>query len=106
MEKVWAELKKIEEQADQIKIQAQNKAKEITALSKQEADKLVADSITYGKQEAQKRYTECMEEANRNREQQLSANKEKAENITKQAQQQMDKAAQAVVDTVLGEEKP
>ncbi len=52
MEKVWEELKKIEAKADQIKSTAQNKAKEITVLAQQEAEKLVANSKTYAEEEA------------------------------------------------------
>ena len=47
MEKVWEELKKIELQAEQIRIEAQNRAKEITNLANQEAEKLVANSKAY-----------------------------------------------------------
>ncbi len=40
MEKVWDELKKIDAQADQIQSDAQEKAKKITVLAKEEAEKL------------------------------------------------------------------
>ena len=56
MEKVWEELKKLEAKAEQIKSNAQNKAKEITVLAQQEAEKLVANSKTYAEEEAKQLY--------------------------------------------------
>ena len=40
MEKVWVELKKIEAEAEQIRVEAQEKAQSIRALAKREVRKL------------------------------------------------------------------
>ena len=56
MEKVWDELKKIEAQAEQISSDAQDKAKKISLLAKQDAEKLIANSKTYAEEESQKLY--------------------------------------------------
>lgn len=103
MEKVWAELKKIESQAEQIRSDAQKDAKEITSIAQNEAEKLILDGKKYGGQEAQEYLKGAVEEANRKRDQQLVANKQAVEALTKQAQQRMDKASLAVVSAVLGE---
>ena len=103
MEKVWEELKKIEAQAEQIRSEAQKNAKEITILSQKEAEKLVTNSQNYAQQEAQGLYASTVEAANRNRDQQLRANQQTTETISKHAQQRMDKASSTVVTAVLGE---
>jgi vacuolar-type H+-ATPase subunit H len=103
MEKVWAELKKIEAQASQIKIEAQAKNKEIVDVAQQEAEKLSANSKKYAKEEAQNLYETTVKEANQNRENQVKANQAETEKIKAQAQKNMPKAADAIVKRVLGE---
>lgn len=103
MEKVWEELKKIEAQAEKIRSDAQNKAKEITSLSQQQSEKLAADTKTYAQEEAQKLYKSKIEEANRKSEGQLKANGETAERLKAQAEKRMEKASAKIVDAVLGE---
>ena len=56
MEKVWSELKKIEAQAEQIRVDAQDNAKKMIALAQQQAEMLIANSKTYAKEEAQPVY--------------------------------------------------
>ena len=106
MEKVWAELKKIEAEAEQIRSEAQNKSKEITTLAQQEAENLQADGKTYAEQEAKQLYTNTINEANRKRDEQLKANQEATEKIRAQAEKRMDQAALAIVNSVLGEQAP
>jgi F0F1-type ATP synthase membrane subunit b/b' len=101
MEKVWEELKKIEAQAQQIKIDAQEKAKEITQQAKQDADRLVADSKHFADEEANKRYTQAITEANDARDAQLKINHEATETLRIQAQKNLDKAVDSVVKSVL-----
>jgi len=103
MQRVWDELKNIEAQADKIQSDAQEKAKKITALAQQEADKLVANSETYSTEEAQKLYSQAIEEANQSREEQLKANDLTANKLKNQAEKRMDNAVQAVVDAILEE---
>jgi V/A-type H+/Na+-transporting ATPase subunit G/H len=101
MEKVWEELKKIEAQADKIRNEAVDESKNISNLARQEARKLLFNSKTYAEQEAKQLFEEAITEANRNREEQLKANKETAEKIRVQAEKKMDQAADAVVNAVL-----
>ena len=103
MEKVWAELKKIEAQASQIKLEAQAKNKEIVDVAQQEAETLSANSKTYAKEEAQNFYESTVKAANQNRENQLKANQTQTQKLSAQAQKNMPKTADAIVKRVLGE---
>jgi len=105
MEKVWTELKKIEAQAEQIRSEAQDEAKKMTALSQQETEKLIANSKTYAEEETQQFYTRTIQEANHNREEQLKANQEARANLRAQAEKQLEQAVSTVVNSVLGETK-
>ena len=78
MQKVWEELKSIEAQAEQIQTDAKDKAKKIVTQAQKDAEKLLANSKTYGAEESQKRYQAAIEEANKNREEQLAENEKAA----------------------------
>jgi len=106
MEKVWGELKKIEAQAEQIRSEAQNKAKKLKDLSQQEAELLIANGKTYAEEEAQQVYVNAIEEANRNSGEQLKTNQQVTQKLKAQAEKRMDQASSAVVNSVLGEAKP
>ena len=106
MEKVWDELKKIEAQAEQIQNDAQDRAKKMALLAKQDAEKLIENSKTYAEDESQKLYAKAIEEANQERDEQLKANQEAAGKLKAKAEKRMDKAVLAVVNAVLGETKP
>jgi vacuolar-type H+-ATPase subunit H len=106
MEKVWDELKKIEAQAEQIKNDAQERAKKMVFLSKQDAEKLVDNSKTYAEAESQKLYAKAVEDANQERGEHLKANDEAARNLKLKAEKRMDKAVLVVVNAVLEDNKP
>jgi vacuolar-type H+-ATPase subunit E/Vma4 len=103
MEKVWEELKKVEAQAEKIRREAQSKAKEITNLSLQEAEKLVANSKTYAKEEAEQLYADRISQANHRRDEQLKANQQAMDQLKKQAEKHMEQASGHIVDAVLGD---
>ncbi|MCW3998696.1 MAG: hypothetical protein NWE93_00470 [Candidatus Bathyarchaeota archaeon] len=103
MQKVWDELKKIEAQAEQIQSEAKERAKNITLLSKQESDKLMANSKAYGEEEAAKIYGKAVSEANQHRAELLDANEQKAAELKAQAMQRMDSAVSLIVKAVLEE---
>jgi vacuolar-type H+-ATPase subunit H len=103
MQKVWEELKNIEAQADQIQSDAKTKAKQITAQAKKDAETLLANSRTYGTEEAKKRYDTTIAEANKSRQQQLDDSDKAALKLKAQAEKRMDKAVTLVVDAVLEE---
>jgi len=106
MEKVWDELKKIDAEANQIQNDAQNKAKKITLLAKEDAEKLISNSRTYADEEAHKLYLHAVEEANQKRDELLNASQETAGKLKVQAEKRMEKAVLAVVNSVLEETKP
>jgi vacuolar-type H+-ATPase subunit H len=101
MEKVWDELKKIEAQAEQIQNDAQERAKKMVLLAKQDAEKLVENSKTYAEAESQRLYSKAIEEANQERDKNLKANAESAENLKLIAEEHMEKAVSTVVNAVL-----
>jgi vacuolar-type H+-ATPase subunit H len=101
MEKVWDELKKIEAQAEQIQNDAQDRAKKMVFLAKQDAEKLVENSKTYAEAESQKLYANAIEEANQERNEHLKANEEATGNLKLKAEKRMDKAVSLVVNAIL-----
>jgi vacuolar-type H+-ATPase subunit H len=106
MEKVWDELKKIEAKAEQIRSEANNKSKALTTLAMQEAEKLLANAKIYAQEEAKHLYDCNIEEANRDRDEQLEANHRASEKLKAQAEKRMEQASSAIVKAVLGETKP
>ena len=105
MEKVWDELKKIEAQAEQIRTQAIEKAKNITAIAQQNSEKLIANSQVYGEEEAHQIYASTVEEANRRRDERLKASDATTEKLKVQAEKQMETAISKVVNAILKEAK-
>jgi vacuolar-type H+-ATPase subunit H len=105
MEKVWDELKKIEAQGQQILSEAKDKAKKMTTLANQEAEKLIANGKVYAEEEGQQLYASTIQEANRNSNEQLKANQEVRANLRVEAEKRMEQAVSTVVDTVLEETK-
>jgi vacuolar-type H+-ATPase subunit H len=106
MEKVWDELKKIEVQAKQIENDAQERAKKIVFLAKQDSEKLIENSKIYAQEESQKLFVNAIKEANLNRDEHLKANQEAAGKLKAKAETRMEKAVLAVVSVVLEETKP
>ena len=105
MEKVWEELKKIEAEAEQIRSEAQEKAKNITTLAQQNGEKLIANGQIYAEEEGQQLFTRTLEEANSRRDEQLKANKGDAEKLKVQAEKHMEQAVSKVVKAVIEEAK-
>ncbi len=103
MERVWDELKKIEAQAEGIRAEVQQSADKITNLARQKAEQLIANGKSYAEEEAQRLNEGVVEEANRNRDEQLKTNQASAEKLRLRAEKRLDKAASAVEMSVLGE---
>jgi len=104
MENVWGELKKIEAQALQITSDAQDKAKQIVAMSKQDAQKIVDDCKVSAEAEAKKLYTEAVDKANQGRDEQLKSNQIEIKKLKVVAEQGMDQAVDLIVKAVLEEQ--
>ncbi len=103
MEKVWEELKKIENQAEQIRIEAQSKSKQIISLAQKQAEKLVTNSSVYAEEESKEIYRKTLEIANKKREEQIKKNQEEMKKIKSQGQRGMKIASEAIVKAVLGD---
>jgi vacuolar-type H+-ATPase subunit E/Vma4 len=103
MQRVWEELKKIESEAEQIRTEAQTRAKDITTLTRQNADKLIANSRAYAEEEAQQLSTSAIQDANEKRDEQLKTNETAIKNLRAQAEKHMDAAISRVVDAVIKE---
>jgi DNA mismatch repair protein MutS2 len=101
MEKVWDELKKIEAQAEQIQSNAQDRAKKMVLLAKQDAEKLIENSKNYAEAESQKLSARSIDEANKERDEHLKKNEEAARLLKMKAEKRMDKAVLVVVNAVL-----
>jgi vacuolar-type H+-ATPase subunit H len=106
MEKVWDELKRIEAQAVQIQNDAQERAKKMVFLAKQDSEKFIENGRIYAETESQKLITNAIKEANQNRDELLKSNQEVAGKLKAIAEKRMDKAVLTVVNVVLEETKP
>jgi len=105
MEKIWGELEKIEAQARDINVESQNNAKKLTDFARQESEKLMTNSRTYAEEEAQQVYESIIQEANRNRVEQMKANQKAREKLRAKAEKRVDNASSLIVSAVLGENK-
>jgi vacuolar-type H+-ATPase subunit H len=103
MEKIWEELRKIESEAEQIRNEAKDKAKNITVLARQEAEKLIINSKAYAEEEMRKLHIGTIQEADRNHDEQLRATQQSSEKLRIQAEKHMDQASSTVANMVLGE---
>jgi vacuolar-type H+-ATPase subunit H len=103
MEKVWEELKKIEAQAEQIRDEAAESAKQITTDAERNAEKLIANSKTYAQEEAQQLHDSAIDDANRNRKRTLNQSQADTERLRQHAEKRMDEATKVIVKTVIGE---
>lgn len=103
MEKVWGELKKIEAEAEQIRVEAQDKAKRIIEVAQQESSQLVANAKIYADEEAKQVFEKTVQEANQKHEEQLEIARTDAGKLKVKAEKRMDKAATIIVNAVLEE---
>jgi len=101
MEKVWGELKKIEAEAEQIRVEAQDKAKQITEVAQQESSQLMSNAKIYADEEAKQVFDETVQEANQKHEEQLRIARIDAGKLKFKAEERMDKAATVIVNAVL-----
>jgi len=101
MEKVWDELKKIEAQAEQIQNDAEDRAKKMVLLAKQDAEKLIENSKIYAEAESKKLLEKAIEKASLESQEQLKTNEAAARNLKLKAEKNMDKAVSSVINSVL-----
>jgi vacuolar-type H+-ATPase subunit H len=103
MEKVWGELKKIEAEAEQIRTEAQDKAKKITEVAQQESSQLIANAKIYADEEAKQIYDCTVQDANQNHDEQLKTAQADSAKLKTKAENRMDKATTVVMNAVLEE---
>ncbi len=103
MERIWAELKKIEAQGESIRSEAQKIASDITNLAQQEAAKLVENSKTYAEEDAERLYSATVQEENNNRDERLATNRETVSKLRAKAEKRLEQAASVIRSRVLGE---
>jgi len=103
MEKVWEELKNIESEAEQIRVGAQQKAQIICDLAQQDSEKLIANSQTYAEEEGKQLYALAVEQANRQRDDQLEKNRAAIKKLKAQAERNLNAAVAKVVNVILKE---
>jgi vacuolar-type H+-ATPase subunit H len=101
MERVWEELKKIDAQANKIKSDALDKAKKITLFANSEAEELIANSRIYAEEESQKLYSNAIQEANQQRDENLKSNEKIAEKLKTYAEKNIERAVLMIVNEVL-----
>ncbi len=105
MERVWEELKRIENEAVLINSEASNKSKEIIETAKQKGAKLTADSEKYALEEAQRLVEKINEEANEERKKTLEENKKNIEALRETATTHMDEAVKTIFNSLVGQRK-
>ncbi len=102
-EKVWEELKKIEAQAETIRAEAQDTAAKVAEFSRQQAEKLIANSKIYAEEDANQLYSLEVNAAQKQRDESLKENKENVEKLKAKAKERVELAASAIRASVLGE---
>jgi hypothetical protein len=103
MEKVWDELKKIELQAEKIRVEAQNKSTQLAILAKKEGEQLVTNARTYAEEDSQQFYHRSIQEANMAYEEKLKIGEAVGEKLILQAEKHVEKCVDIIVMAVLGE---
>jgi hypothetical protein len=101
MEQVWEELKKIEAEAENIRIGALQKVQSIKVFAEQSSEKLIDNSQVYAEEEGKNLYSKAVEEANNKRSEQLKINQAAIEKLKVQAAKSMEPAIDKVVNSIL-----
>lgn len=102
MEKVWSELRRIEDEAASIRSEAQSMSKEIIQVGAEEAEKLVANSKIYADEDARKLRESSVKLANAQRDSLLKTNEEAIARLQRSAKKHMKEAITTIVGCVLG----
>jgi vacuolar-type H+-ATPase subunit H len=102
MEKVWEELRKIENEAERIRSETSKKTEELIALAKKDAEKLLSVSEKHTEAEANKVLNTYLEEAANEHDLSLKANEKDLKRLKTNVEKGFDKAVNTVFDAVLG----
>jgi hypothetical protein len=103
MEKVWDELKKIEQQAEKIQVDTQTKSTQLVNLAKKEAEQLIDNARTYAEEDSQRLYRNSILEANKAYEEKLRTGEEVGERLILQVEKHVEQCVDVIVKAVMGE---
>jgi vacuolar-type H+-ATPase subunit H len=103
MEKVWGELKKIEHQAEKIRLEAQMDALSITKLAKKKSEELVANAKTYAQEDSQKLYDDLIQRANKLYEEKIRIGEKNGDKLREAAIHRLDQTVSIIIKSVIGD---
>ena len=105
MERLWEELKKIEDEAISIRSEAEEKSAKIIDLAREYAEKLILDSRKEAEHEALELLNQFLSEAKIKREKMLKENEENIRKLRMKAEKCMEEAAKMIIDAAAGKLK-
>jgi vacuolar-type H+-ATPase subunit H len=105
MEKLWEELRKIENEAEHIHSETLKKSEELVAIAKQDAEKLFSASKKHIEAEADELLNKYREEAAKERDAALQKNEDIIKELGKTVENRFEKGVNMIFDAVLGKIK-
>jgi F0F1-type ATP synthase membrane subunit b/b' len=105
MEKLWEELRKIENEAEHIHSETLKNSEELVAIAKQDAEKLLSASKKHIEAEANELLNKYHEEAAKEHDAELQKNEYVIKELGKNVENRFEKAVNTIFDAVLGKIK-
>ena len=102
MERVWEELKEIENKAEQINSETMKKSEELIAVAKKDAEKLLLLSKKHSEAEANELLNTQLKKAAKERDVALEKNERTIKELKANVEKNFDKTVAAVFNVVLG----
>ena len=102
MEKVWDELRKIEDEAEHIHSETVKKSEELIAIARKDAEKLLSVSKKHTEAEANEVLKKYLDESAKEHDTLVEANEKKLKELRKNVEKRFDEAVNTVFDAVLG----
>jgi vacuolar-type H+-ATPase subunit H len=102
MERVWEELKEIENKAEQINSETMKKSEELIAVAKKDAEKLLSLSKKHSEAEATELLNTQFKKAAKERDVALEKNERTIKELKANVEKNFDKTVDAVFNVVLG----
>jgi vacuolar-type H+-ATPase subunit H len=102
MERVWEELKEIENKAEQINSETMKKSQELIAVAKKDAEKLLSLAKKHAEAEATELLNTHLKKAATERDAALEKNERTIKELKTNVEKNFDKTVDAVFNIVLG----
>ena len=102
MERVWEELKEIENKAEQINSETMKKSEELIAVAKKDAEKLLSISKKHAEVEANELVNTHLKKAAKERDIALEKNERAIKELKARVEKNFDKTVDGVFNVVLG----